>query len=471
MEQIFISYSRRDIYKVKTIKEEIEHQTNAKCWIDLEGVESGTPRFTKDIISAINSCPIFLFMLSEESQKSENALKELDFAYKKHKEEGKHVVIIYVEKCKMNDIFSFDYAKADTIDWANQDQKKKLIRNINKWTSSVGDSSFLLYRGQPFGQTLNGGNYTNNPNSNNNFIQNNKKYIWWIALAIIIITTFFLWPKRKGTYIDNNLKNAEDSLAYACGMAQSRGLIEYLDTARKVNLTYLKEFKEGLFFGTGQNTNKYPKYEQERQRAFNEGIQIGNQIRYGMVPSINKDVYITDSTKSISIPHLMAGFIDGMDQNFEIMNRDKAQEVYIRLIANIRTSLLKNKYADNKRAGEEFLKENKKKDGVVVLSSGVQYKIIKQGSGKKPTVNSRVTVKYEGRLIDGTIFDSNFEGEPTTFSCNQVIPGFSEILTHMPVGSTWEVYIPQELAYGESDMGTIKPFSMLIFEIHLISIK
>lgn len=133
--EIFISYCRRDIEKVKFLKQEIEAATQTECWMDLDGIESGNPKFTKMIIRAINSCPIFLFMLSEASQQSENALKELDFAYKKHREEGKKVAIVYIESCKMNDEFCFDYGKTDTIDWQNPLQKEKLIRDLKKWTN------------------------------------------------------------------------------------------------------------------------------------------------------------------------------------------------------------------------------------------------------------------------------------------------------------------------------------------------
>lgn len=132
---IFISYCRRDIEKVKHFKNEIEAETLAQCWMDLEGIESGNPKFTKIIVRAINSCPIFLFMLSEASQRSENALKELDFAYDKYHEEGKKVVIVYIEPCKMNDEFKFDYLKADTIDWQNSLQRQKLIRDLKAWTN------------------------------------------------------------------------------------------------------------------------------------------------------------------------------------------------------------------------------------------------------------------------------------------------------------------------------------------------
>lgn len=130
---IFLSYSRRNLQVVRKIKETIEQTTQATCWVDLDGIESGTPKFTKSIINAINSCPIFLFMLSEESQKSENALKELDFAYKKYKEEGKKVVIVYIEKCEQTDEFSFDYGKADTVDWNDVFQREKLFRDLRSW--------------------------------------------------------------------------------------------------------------------------------------------------------------------------------------------------------------------------------------------------------------------------------------------------------------------------------------------------
>jgi FKBP-type peptidyl-prolyl cis-trans isomerase FklB len=134
---------------------------------------------------------------------------------------------------------------------------------------------------------------------------------------------------------------------------------------------------------------------------------------------------------------------------------------------------MEKKFGSNKVLGEKFLEENAQKEGVHTLESGVQYKILKEGSGEIPSEESTVTVNYEGRTIDGTVFDSSYErGEPVTLRCNQVIKGWTDVLVHMPVGSKWEVYIPQELAYGARQQGeNIKPFSMLIFTIELISIK
>lgn len=128
-------------------------------------------------------------------------------------------------------------------------------------------------------------------------------------------------------------------------------------------------------------------------------------------------------------------------------------------------------YEPNKKAGEDFLANNAKKEGVRMFPSGVQYKIFKEGHGAIPKETSRVRVYYKGTLVDGTVFDSNMDDSPTTFRVNQVIPGFKEALMNMPVGSEWEVYIPYKYAYGEEDMGNIQPYSALIFRINLLGIE
>jgi FKBP-type peptidyl-prolyl cis-trans isomerase len=124
----------------------------------------------------------------------------------------------------------------------------------------------------------------------------------------------------------------------------------------------------------------------------------------------------------------------------------------------------------NKQAGEAFLAENKAKPGVVVLPSGLQYKIVKEGTGKKPTATDTVICQYRGTLIGGKEFDSSFKrGEPATFPVSKVIKGWTEILQLMPVGSVWQVFIPSSLAYGEgSPTPDIGPNSTLIFEIELV---
>ena len=130
-------------------------------------------------------------------------------------------------------------------------------------------------------------------------------------------------------------------------------------------------------------------------------------------------------------------------------------------------------YGANRKAGEDFLAENAKKEGVVTLPSGLQYKVLTKGTGEKPQATDRVQVHYEGRLVDGTVFDASKKhgDKPLTFAANQVIKGWTEALCLMPVGSKWELYIPYQLAYGERDMGTIKPYSALIFTVELLGIE
>lgn len=126
---IFISYSRRDIEQVKLIRASIEKATKVKCWMDLKAIESGSKRFTKDIINGINNCQVFLFMLTDNSQHSEFALRELDFADKK----GKKVVIVNIDNCVMSDEFQFLYGLTDTILWIDTLQQEKLLRDLNRW--------------------------------------------------------------------------------------------------------------------------------------------------------------------------------------------------------------------------------------------------------------------------------------------------------------------------------------------------
>lgn len=127
----------------------------------------------------------------------------------------------------------------------------------------------------------------------------------------------------------------------------------------------------------------------------------------------------------------------------------------------------------NKNTGQKFLEDNKGKQGVVALPSGLQYKILQQGTGAKPSSDSNVKVHYQGTLIDGKVFDSSYErGEPVSFNLNQVIKGWQEVLPLMSVGSKWQVYIPPELAYGERGAGqAIGPNSTLIFDIELLGIN
>ena len=259
-----------------------------------------------------------------------------------------------------------------------------------------------------------------------------------------------------------SLKSDVDSMSYAIGMAQTMGLKEYLVDRLGVDTAYIGEFIKGLNEGANAGDNK-------KKAAYYAGVQIGQQISNQMVKGINHEVFGEDSTKTISLKNFMAGFISGTTGKGGLMTVEEAQNVAQEKMQQIKAREMEKTYGPNKEAGEKFLAENAKKEGVKTLPSGVQYKVLKEGTGIIPADTSLVKVHYEGRLLNDSIFDSSYKrGEPTKFRANQGIKGWTDALTHMPVGSIWEVYIPQELAYGERESGIIKPFSVLIFKIELI---
>ena len=261
-----------------------------------------------------------------------------------------------------------------------------------------------------------------------------------------------------------DLKDEVDTLSYAMGMAQTQGLKEYLSDRLQIDTAYMNDFIKGLNDGANAGDDK-------KKAAYYAGIQIGQQISNQMVKGINHEVFGDDSTKTISLKNFMAGFVSGTTGKKGLMTVEQAAQVAQAKMMAIKAKNMEKEYGPNKVAGEKFLAANKKKPGVVTLPSGVQYKVIKEGNGPMPKDTSMVKVQYEGKTIDGKVFDSSYKrGEPISLRANQVIKGWTEALVHMPVGSVWEVYIPQNLAYGEREQGQIKPFSVLIFKIELVSL-
>ena len=262
-----------------------------------------------------------------------------------------------------------------------------------------------------------------------------------------------------------SLKSDVDTMSYAIGLAQTQGLKEYLVGSLGVDTAYMAEFIKGLNEGANAGDNK-------KKAAYYAGIQIGQQISTRMIKGINHEVFGEDSTKTISMKNFMAGFISGTIGKGALMTVDSAQQVAQTLMQTIKAKEMEKTYGPNKEAGETFLAANAKKDGVKTLPSGVQYKVIKEGTGAIPADTSLVKVHYEGRLLNDSIFDSSYKrGEPINLRCNQTIKGWTDAMVHMPAGSIWEVYIPQDLAYGEREQGIIKPFSMLIFKIELLEVN
>lgn len=262
-----------------------------------------------------------------------------------------------------------------------------------------------------------------------------------------------------------NLKTDVDSLSYAIGMARTEGLTQYLTQQLKVDTAYMSDFVKGFNEGAGKTSKK--------DIAYLAGLQIGQMVGTQWVEGFNRQIFGEDSTQTVSRDNMLAGFVAGIIGKGGLMTKAAASEYMRSQMDNIREKSVEKKYADNKAAGEKFLAENKTKEGVVTTPSGLQYKIIKKGTGAVPADTCKVKVNYKGTLIDGTEFDSSYKRkEPATFRANQVIKGWTEALTMMPVGSKWELYIPYDLAYGSRETGgKIKPFSALIFEVELLGVE
>ena len=259
-------------------------------------------------------------------------------------------------------------------------------------------------------------------------------------------------------------KNEIDSLSYMFGVANTQGLDYYISGQLGVDTAYMADFIAGVQAGVSQNTPK--------DVAYNAGLQIGQQLSGRIIEGINNQLFAGDSTQALNTNNFYAGFIAALKKKPGLVSPEEAS-AYIQVHADaIKNKALEAKYGENKAAGEKFLAENAKKEGVKTTESGLQYKVIKEGKGAIPTETSTVKVHYKGTLVDGTEFDSSYSrNEPTSFRANQVIKGWTEALTMMAVGSKWELYIPQELAYGTRETGDIKPFSTLIFEVELLEIE
>jgi FKBP-type peptidyl-prolyl cis-trans isomerase FklB len=259
------------------------------------------------------------------------------------------------------------------------------------------------------------------------------------------------------------VKTSADSLAYAAGVVNSDGLVEHVTTRMMIDPQYMPQVLEGIKEALNADS--------PADEAKNIGRQIGSQIKNQILPTMNATIY-PNQEDSINQEIFLSAFIAAVNGEEILMDLQTASAYFMSEVERIRTANIAKAYADNKVAGENFLEANKAVAGVQVTESGLQYKVEKMGKGKKPSATDRVKVHYHGTLIDGTVFDSSVErGEPIVFGLNQVIPGWTEGVQLMPVGSKFTFYIPQQLAYGDRETGTIKPYSALIFEVELLGIE
>jgi len=279
-----------------------------------------------------------------------------------------------------------------------------------------------------------------------------------MAVALVAAFAFSSCDSNKAKM--PTLKTQLDSLNYAFGLANGDGIKNYYikgDSAQKSIKALLAGLNEGM----------KGKIEKGSTEMVDLGTKIGSSLK-----DQQKSGLMGDSTLKVDIKLIKQGLINGLRGSKVQMTPVQAQEYLQKTMTALQSKKMEKLYGGNKVAGEKFLAENAKKAGVKTTPSGLQYEVIKMGNGPLPTDTNSVKVNYHGTLIDGTVFDSSIERKtPITFKVNQVIKGWTEALKLMPVGSKFKLYVPQELAYAGADRGKIKPFSMLIFEVELISIE
>jgi FKBP-type peptidyl-prolyl cis-trans isomerase FklB len=220
----------------------------------------------------------------------------------------------------------------------------------------------------------------------------------------------------------------------------------------------------GLFLlaGTAYPDEQAELKGQKERLSYSLGFYFGSNLKRDEI-DIDMDI-------------LLKGIKDSLSGNKTLMTEQEMRETLTSFQKEVQAKQADRRRAEgekNRKEGEAFLEENKKKEGVKTLPSGLQYRVITEGTGKTPTENDTVIVHYRGTLLDGTEFDSSYRrGEPATFRVKGVIPGWSEALQLMKEGAKWQLFIPSRLAYGERGAGrTIGPNAVLIFDVELISVK
>lgn len=285
-----------------------------------------------------------------------------------------------------------------------------------------------------------------------------KKLNIFFAVALVAAFIFSSCSGNKPKLPE--LKTQMDSLNYALGVAYGDNIkTNYVkgDSAQKSIKLLLEGLKEGM---KGE-------VEKENLELVDLGTKIGSSLK-----DQKKSGLMGDSALTVDINIIKQGLVNGLKGSKVQMTPKDAQEYLQKTMMARQAIKMEKQFGPNKAAGEKFLVDNAKKPGVITTASGLQYEIIKKGTGPMPTDESRVKVNYHGTLIDGTVFDSSIQRkEPVVFPVNGVIKGWTEALKLMPVGSKFKIYVPQQLAYGSQDRGAIKPFSMLIFEVELLSIE
>ncbi|WP_201577737.1 FKBP-type peptidyl-prolyl cis-trans isomerase [Psychrobacter okhotskensis] len=242
---------------------------------------------------------------------------------------------------------------------------------------------------------------------------------------------------------------------------------------KKITTLSVSALASAMLLVTGCSTNNGNQETSTQSVSVTEKSPANEKVGYSlgyMMAEGNKE-----AVGDLNLDTFEKGFRDGYEGNDSALTQEQMQEVLMTYQKEQEAKFVKDmesKATDNKAAGEAFLAANAKKEGVKKTASGLQYKVITPGTGKSPKATDVVEVNYEGKLIDGTVFDSSYErGEAIEFPLNQVIAGWTEGLQLMKEGGKYEFYIPSDIAYGEAGNSGIEPNSTLIFTVELLKVK
>lgn len=286
------------------------------------------------------------------------------------------------------------------------------------------------------------------------------KKILMIALAALICSGASARTKKKTLELKKEVPAVQaapsEQFSYAIGVVQAPSLKQFLAQQEGVQEANYDQFAKGL-------TAQISQEEEDRLVAYVAGLKISKMNRERVIQSLTEQFAGKDSTyfnKDLYVQGLSEAVLG------KAHLADSVAESIVEQQSNYRKEVLRCE-------GLNWLAENGQKPGIKTLPSGLQYEVVTMGNGPVPTDTCQVEVNYEGKLIDGTVFDSSYKrGKPATFGVNQVIKGWTEALCMMPVGSTWNLYIPYNLAYGEQgSRGGIPPYATLVFKVELLSIK
>ena len=277
----------------------------------------------------------------------------------------------------------------------------------------------------------------------------------FIAIAALLMgnAAFAQTPKAE-------IKTDLDSLSYDIGVANSKGLKNYIQGQLGVDTIYMDEFYKGLQTVVKTKGDK-------KLAAYFAGIQIGQQITGQIFDAANREIFGSDSVNTINLDLLIAGIIDGSTGATVYPTEEQMMSLQNRVGA-YHEKFVATAYAENKKQSEDFIAAKAKEKGIKKLPGGTLYRELVKGNGKQPKIENTVEIIYEGRLIDGTVFDSS-EGNAVSIPLSQLIPSWQEAIPQMKEGCKWELFIPYDQAYNERDMGIIKPFSALVFTVELIN--